>query len=42
MNRYRSGDLPRRWLYLAELIGAAVAGAGVWFFVVLIFSLVAL
>ena len=40
MTSYRSGDLPRRWLYLAELIGAAVAG--VWFFVVLIFSLVAL
>lgn len=36
---YRAGDLARRLAFLAQLIGAAAAGAGVWIAVVVVFSL---
>ena len=39
MTRYRSGDLGRRMLFLAELVGAAAAGVGLWLVVVLVLSL---
>ena len=38
-SRYRKGDLGRRWLFLAQLVGAAWLGAGVWIAVVIVFTL---
>lgn len=37
--QYRKGDPLRRLLYLAQIIGAATLGAGVWIIAVLLFSL---
>ena len=39
MTSYRSGDLGRRMLFLAQLVGAAAAGAGIYVAVVLVLSL---
>ena len=39
MNRYRITHTRERFLFLAELVGAAAAGCGIYAAVVLVFSL---